>query len=61
MAGSAAGYGAGMEKKEHSVPDDAPDIEVPDDLEIPADDDDDLRDADGLEKLGESLPPDTDP
>jgi hypothetical protein len=45
-----------MEKKEHSAPDDAPDVEVPDDLEIPADDDD-LRDADGLEKLGESLPP----
>jgi hypothetical protein len=48
----AAGYGAGMEKQERSVPDDAPGVEVPDDNEK-----DDLRDADALEKLGESLPP----
>jgi hypothetical protein len=41
-----------MEKKEHSVPDDAPGVEIPDDR-----DDDDLRAADQLEKLGESLPP----
>ncbi len=47
-----AGYGAGMEKREHSVPDDAPSVEIPDDNEK-----DDLRDADELEKLGESLPP----
>jgi hypothetical protein len=45
-----------MEEKEHSVPDDAPGVEIPDDR-----DDDDLRAADQLEKLGESLPPDTDP
>jgi hypothetical protein len=50
-----AGYGAGMEKREHSVPDDAPGVEIPDD-----NDDDDLRDADALEKLGEALPPDDD-
>jgi hypothetical protein len=50
-----AGYGAGMEKREHSVPDDAPGVEIPDDK-----DDDDLRDADALEKLGEALPPDDD-
>ncbi len=50
-----------MEKREHSVPDDAPDVEVPDDVETPADDDaSDLRDAHGLEKLGETLPPDSD-
>jgi hypothetical protein len=47
-----AGYRAGMEKREHSVPDDAPGVEVPDD-----NDEDDLRDADGLEKLGEALSP----
>jgi archaellum component FlaC len=41
-----------MEKREHSVPDDAPSVEIPDDNEK-----DDLRDADELEKLGESLPP----
>jgi hypothetical protein len=49
------GYQAGMEKREHSVPDDAPGVEIPEDNE-----DDDLRDADALEKLGESLPPDDD-
>ena len=47
-----AGYRAGMAKREHSVPDDASGVEVPDD-----NDEDDLRDADGLEKLGEALPP----
>jgi hypothetical protein len=50
-----AGYGADMEKREHSVPDEAPGVEIPDD-----NDDDDLRDADGLEQLGEALPPDED-
>jgi hypothetical protein len=55
VPGPPAGYGAGMEKKERSVPDDAPGVEIPDD-----NDDDDLRDADALEKLGKSLPPDDD-
>jgi hypothetical protein len=44
-----------MEKREHSVPDGAPGVEIPHD-----NDEDDLRDADGLEKLGEALPPDDD-
>jgi hypothetical protein len=41
-----------MEKQERSVPDDAPGVEIPDDNEK-----DDLRNADELEKLGESLTP----
>ena len=49
------GYQAGMEKREHSVPDDAPGVELPDD-----NDGDDLRDADGLEKLGKTLSPEDD-
>jgi hypothetical protein len=55
VADRRGGYGAGMEKREHSVPDEAPGVEIPDD-----NDDDDLRDADALEKLGEALPPDDD-
>jgi hypothetical protein len=50
-----SGYGDGMEKREHSVPDGAPGVEIPHD-----NDEDDLRDADGLEKLGEALPPEDD-
>jgi hypothetical protein len=49
------GYQAGMEKREHSVPDAAPGVELPDD-----NDGDDLRDADGLEKLGKTLSPEDD-
>ena len=49
------GYQAGMEKREQSVPDDAPGVELPDD-----NDGDDLRDADGLEKLGKTLSPEDD-
>jgi hypothetical protein len=49
------GYRVGMEKREHSVPDGAPGVEVPH-----GNDEDDLRDSDGLEKLGEALPPNDD-
>jgi hypothetical protein len=44
-----------MEKREHSVPDGAPGVDVPH-----GNDEDDLRDSDGLEKLGEALPPNDD-
>jgi hypothetical protein len=43
-----------MEKREHApenVPDNAPGVEIPDDNEG------DARDDDGLEKLGETLTP----
>jgi hypothetical protein len=53
VAGVRAGYQRGMQKRER-VPDNAPGVEIPDDNEG------DARDDDALEKLGETLTPEPD-